>query len=203
MPKAQGFTICSLGGLPVVSTPGEIDLTDAELLLHVLLVATANAVVVVVDMTATTYCDASTIDTLEWINQWLNDNNGELRVIPATPAPPVMKATHADQPFPIFASLPDALTMPPHGQINPDNLTHPIATRPHCGQGTTYPCCHVTPGAPWCQRAREYERALKCHQADKTMIAMSCQHDNIDYTSVYATRLQRTAYEHHLNYKAA
>jgi len=207
MHEPQGFTIWSLGGLPVISTPNEIDLTNVDGLLHALLVATANATIVAVDMTATTFCDASTIDTLEWVNHWLNDNGGELRIIPAKPMPAALEITRADQPFPIFGSLPEALATKlscpqPHGQINLLHFIHPIAAWGQPERVTPCAWCQVTAGAPWGQREREHERALRSHQACKAMVAENRQDDNIVYAFGHATRFHHSAHECHLEHAA-
>jgi anti-sigma B factor antagonist len=53
------------GGVPVVATPEEIDITNAEALRSALLTAAANGhSVVVVDMTRTRFCDSSGLHTL-------------------------------------------------------------------------------------------------------------------------------------------
>jgi anti-anti-sigma regulatory factor len=199
MHESQGFTIWSLGGLPLVTTPEEIDLSNADQLLHALLVATADTAIVIVDMTATTFCDASTVDTLEWVNQRLHDDGGELRVIPATPVPAALEITRPDQTFRIFGSLPGALvTTPscsqPYGQIHPVRFAHPVATWGHPDQVSTCAWCQVTAGAPWGQREREHDRAFRSHQACKAMVTENCQADNIVYVFGRATGFHHSAH---------
>jgi hypothetical protein len=198
MKEPQRFTIWSVGGLPVVFTPEEIDLVNADQLLHALLLATADATVVVVDMTATTFCDASTIDTLEWVNRQLKGHDGELRVIPAALAPPAIRATRAEQPFPIYANLLEALTAKEEyprspAQVNLPEFMHSIANLPRAGQAAICAWCHVTPWAPWRQREREYERALSCHQAHEITAPERCSADNVVDPFGYGTSCNQPA----------
>jgi anti-anti-sigma factor len=78
------------GGVPVVTTPAEIDITTAEKLRVVLLEATSNGYpTVVVDMTRTRFCDCAGFHTLVRAHQRvLAEGSGPRLVIPAGGAVP-------------------------------------------------------------------------------------------------------------------
>src|ERR1700747_178384 len=62
---ADRFPVELVEGVPVVATPEEIDITNAETLRSALLKAATNGhSTLVVDMTHTTFCDSSGLHTL-------------------------------------------------------------------------------------------------------------------------------------------
>ena len=64
MPEDK-FPVEVVRGVPVVAAPEEIDITNAEALRSALLTAAANGPgTLVVDMTATRFCDSSGLHTL-------------------------------------------------------------------------------------------------------------------------------------------
>jgi hypothetical protein len=58
MPERQAFRVRSLGGLPVISTPDELDISNAGRLREALLSAGRDNATVVMDMSATTFARA-------------------------------------------------------------------------------------------------------------------------------------------------
>ena len=61
----SSFPVSSFAGLTVVTTPDEIDITNAGLLREALLAAAADGQpVVVVDMTSTEFCDSTGLNVL-------------------------------------------------------------------------------------------------------------------------------------------
>jgi hypothetical protein len=58
MPERQAFRVRSLGGLPVISTPDELDMSNAGRLHEALLSAGRDNATVVMDMSATTFARA-------------------------------------------------------------------------------------------------------------------------------------------------
>ncbi|HTX84592.1 MAG TPA: STAS domain-containing protein [Streptosporangiaceae bacterium] len=61
----SSFPVVSSAGLTVVTTPDEIDITNAGLLREALLAAAAGGqAVVVVDMTGTEFCDSTGLNVL-------------------------------------------------------------------------------------------------------------------------------------------
>jgi anti-anti-sigma factor len=106
------------GGVPVVATPSEIDITTADKLRAVLLKATSNGYpVAVVDMTRTQFCDCSGLHTLLRAHKRVLAQGNVLRlVIPADgTVPRILTLTGIDRLIPCFASLEDALAQAPDG----------------------------------------------------------------------------------------
>ena len=100
-----------INGVPVVATPAEIDITNADGLRSALLKAAANGhSAVVVDMTQTTFCDSSGLQTLLAAhNKAQAEGRQLLLVIPGTTVLRVIAITGLDRVIPNFTSLDDAL----------------------------------------------------------------------------------------------
>jgi anti-anti-sigma factor len=114
LPQHDDFTISTFNGLPVVSTPPEIDIANIHLLSRALMTASADAMVVVVDMSATTFCDCTGLGALVRMYRWLDDNYVELRLVSCTERVQVVMAiTNLDRELPIFGSLAEAVTKKP------------------------------------------------------------------------------------------
>lgn len=110
----EDFRTCSLNGLPVISTPDYIDISNVNQLCRALLAASTNAMVVVVDMTATTFCDATGLGHLVRMYRWLEDSCVELRIVGCTDrVRKVMAITGDDQVLRIFNSVTEAVTWKP------------------------------------------------------------------------------------------
>ncbi len=209
MRNPQKFITWSLGGgPPVISTPREIDIANRDQLLHALLVVTTDAPVVVVDMTATTLCEATGIDILAWLAQWLNDHGGELRLVCTPQVLRVLTVTRTDHLFRILDSLSDALAMnrpypQPHDQ---DLLAFAQRVAPRLGPGrsrmTECPWCRLTLSAAGRQLEREYEQALRCHHAYKEMVTEFDQDDSVSLFGS-ATASYRPAHARRLDDMAA
>jgi anti-anti-sigma factor len=74
----------------------------------------ADAVLVVVDMTATTFCDGTSLGRLVRTKAWLEESLVELRLVGCTErVRKVMAITGDDQVLPMFGSLAEAVTMKP------------------------------------------------------------------------------------------
>jgi anti-anti-sigma factor len=113
-PPQQDFRTCSLNGLPVVSAPDYIDISNVNQLCRALLAAGTDAMVVVVDMTATTFCDASGLGALVRMYRWLKASCVELRVVGCTDNVRLLMAiTGDDLILPTFDSVTEAVTMKP------------------------------------------------------------------------------------------
>jgi anti-anti-sigma factor len=114
MQMPQDYRARSIGGLPVVSTPDEIDIASAGQLREALLAASAWAAVVVMDMTETTFCDSSGLDLFAEISELLDETGGELRVVVCSAiVRRPMTVTGVDQLFRTFPTLDKALTARP------------------------------------------------------------------------------------------
>jgi anti-sigma B factor antagonist len=109
----RGFRIWSLGGLPVVTLPAEIDIGNAGLLREALASAGAGHATIVVDMTGTEFCDSSAISELITAMKRAHADGGDLRLVVARRAvQKIFAVTGMMQVFTIFDSLPQALAAP-------------------------------------------------------------------------------------------
>jgi anti-anti-sigma factor len=108
------FRIRSLNGVPVVSAPPELDCANVNQLCGALIAAAVDAMIVVVDMTTTTFCDGTSLGRLVRTKVWLEESLVELRLAGCTErVRKVMAITGDDQVLPIFANLAGAVTMKP------------------------------------------------------------------------------------------
>jgi anti-anti-sigma factor len=121
-----------INGVPVATTPVEIDFTTAEQLRTVLLDAGSHGhATVVVDMTQTRYCDTSGLSVLVRAHRRAVVEGGELRlVLPAGgPAVRVMTLTGLDRIIPCFGSLGQALAAGPTAGASPVHPPLPAGPR--------------------------------------------------------------------------
>jgi anti-sigma B factor antagonist len=116
MPET-GFTVEMVGGVPVVATPEEVDISNAEGLRMALLEASAHGRgTVVVDMSGTQFCDSSAIHVLVCAHKRGRAEGGELLlVLPATTVLRVFAIIGIDRVIPNFSRLEDALAHAPAG----------------------------------------------------------------------------------------
>jgi anti-anti-sigma factor len=106
------YLVEMVSGVPVVSTPAEIDLTTAEQLRAVLLRSAGRGNgTVVVDMTRTRFCDSAGLNVLVRAHRRAVEQGGELRlVIPADGAVyRIFTLTSLYHLIPRFGTLPEAL----------------------------------------------------------------------------------------------
>jgi anti-sigma B factor antagonist len=99
-------------GVPVVTAPEEIDITNAPQLRSALLEAAAHGHgTLVVDMTGTQFCDSSGLHMLLAAHKRAQAEGGELLlVIPAAPVLRIFAITGIDRMIPNFTSLDQAIT---------------------------------------------------------------------------------------------
>lgn len=100
-----------INGVPVVATPAEIDITNADELRSALLTAAAvGPGTLVVDMTRTQFCDSSGLHTLIAAHKRAHAEGREvLLVIPGSPVLRVFALTGMDKVIPNFTTLDQAL----------------------------------------------------------------------------------------------
>jgi anti-sigma B factor antagonist len=100
-----------VSGVPVVTAPEEIDITNAPVLRSALLEAAAYGHgTLVVDMTRTQFCDSSGLHTLLAAHKRAQAEGGELLLaITAAPVLRVLAITSIDRMIPNFTSLDRAL----------------------------------------------------------------------------------------------
>ena len=113
------FKIRSLGNFSVVSTPPDLDVSNARELMHALLTASTQAPLVVVDMTTTTFCDSTGLLPLHWMSEWMQAACGELRVVCNERVRRIMAITKDDAHVAIFASVTEALDTRPRLDTGP------------------------------------------------------------------------------------
>lgn len=100
-----------INGVPVLATPAEIDITNAEGLRSALRKAAANGhSTLVVDMTQTTFCDSSGLHTLLAAHRKAQAEGRQLLlVISGTTVLRIFAITGLDRVIPNFTSLDEAL----------------------------------------------------------------------------------------------
>jgi anti-anti-sigma factor len=114
-----------VNGVPVVSTPAEIDVTTVEQLHAALLEATRGGErIVVVDMSRTRFCDSAGLNTILRAYLPMIGDGRELRVvIPAAgTVPRALKLTGMDRLLRCFPSLEQALTPPRKAPTPPGGM---------------------------------------------------------------------------------
>ena len=105
------FPLEVVSGVPVVTAPEEIDITNAPELRSALLEAAAHGHgTLVADMTRTQFCDSSGLHTLLAAHKRAQAEGGELLlVISAAPVLRVLAITGIDRMIPNFTTLDEAL----------------------------------------------------------------------------------------------
>ena len=100
-----------VSGVPVVTAPEEIDITNTPELRSALLEASAHGHrTLVVDMTRTQFCDSSGLHTLLAAHKRAQAEGGELLLaIAAAPVLRILALTSIDRMIPNFTSLDEAL----------------------------------------------------------------------------------------------
>jgi len=104
-----------IDGVPVVSTPPEIDTTTADQLRVALLRASRHrSPVIVVDMTGTSFCDSSGIQTLAAAHRRALAEGGELRLVlpEGGTVPRILALSGVGRFIPCFTHLKEALAGP-------------------------------------------------------------------------------------------
>jgi len=100
-----------INGVPVVTTPAEIDITTTDQLRAIFLdAAIRGQATVVVDMTGTRFCDSHGLHELLRAHQRAQADGGELRlVLPGDgPIPRIVTLMCLDRLIPSFTSLTEA-----------------------------------------------------------------------------------------------
>ena len=110
MPDAR-FPVETVGGVPVVVTPEEIDITNAVGLREALLEAAGRGPGgYVVDMSRTQFCDTAGLHALVTAHKRAGDDGGEVRlVVTSATVLRIFAITGFDQVISCFTSLDQAL----------------------------------------------------------------------------------------------
>jgi anti-sigma B factor antagonist len=114
MPEIR-FPVEVIQGLPVVTAPEEIDITNADELRVSMLEAAANgSPTLVVDMSRTRFCDSAGLHALVAAHRRARAKGGQLRlVISGDAVLRIFAITGMEQVIPSFASLHEALAQTP------------------------------------------------------------------------------------------
>jgi anti-sigma B factor antagonist len=106
------FPVEVVEGVPVVTAPEEIDITNAAGLRAAVSEAIGpGSAVVIVDMSRTRFCDSAGLNILVNADRRARAEGGEVRlVIIAESIVRVVALTGVDRVIPIYASLEEALT---------------------------------------------------------------------------------------------
>jgi anti-sigma B factor antagonist len=111
MPGQTPFEVRSLGGLPVVTAPAEIDIRNASELRAALLSAATESPIIVADLSDTEFCDSSGLSVLVMAMKRAQADGGELRLVVRTPSVlRIFAVTGVNKVFRTFGSLPEAVT---------------------------------------------------------------------------------------------
>ena len=106
----RGFQTWSLGGLPIVTPPAEIDAANAEAFGAVLIDASRDQATIIVDMTYTEFCDSSGVTALASAVRRARAAGGEVRLVVGSPAVRrVLAVTGMDSVFAMFDRLHEAI----------------------------------------------------------------------------------------------
>ena len=103
----------------IVRMPAEIDLTNADEIRYTLRAAAGyGATVLIIDMSATTFCDSAGVQAIIDVHNLVDDRNQtaaiptELRLVVAA-VQRIVTLTGIDQLMPVYSSLDAALAGPP------------------------------------------------------------------------------------------
>jgi anti-sigma B factor antagonist len=120
MPETS-FPVKLISGVPVVTAPEEIDVTNAARLRSVLLEATATRHrALIVDMSQTLFCDSAALNVLVRAHQRAEAKGGQVRlVISTTHVRRIFTITGIDRVIPSFPSLERALAPTTAPAIHP------------------------------------------------------------------------------------
>jgi anti-anti-sigma regulatory factor len=102
------------GDLTVVTAPTEIDIINADRLFYDLMSAARSASIVVLDMTATIFCDSSGFRRMTLAGDHLRGNGSDLRVVCSDRMHMLLSINKDDEHLSVFSSMIKALTPPTH-----------------------------------------------------------------------------------------
>jgi anti-sigma B factor antagonist len=110
----DGIRVWELGGMPVISTPDELDLIHSDDLAAALLSALGEHPAVIVDMTQTSFCDSSAISALIAGARQAAASQREMRIaVSAAQVLRVFALTGVDELLTVFPALHQALAVRP------------------------------------------------------------------------------------------
>jgi anti-sigma B factor antagonist len=105
----QPFEVRIIGGVPVVSAPEEIDISNAGDF-RAAFQSAAGHPTIVADLSATEYCDSSGLNVLVRALRRVQEQGGELRLVARTSAVlRILNVTGVGKLLKVYASVEDAL----------------------------------------------------------------------------------------------
>lgn len=118
---SAGFSLTTVRGVPVVSTPPEIDITNAGELRAALRSAAGNGpAMTVADMSQTAFCDTAALGVLVRVHRQAVAEGGELRlVLRSRSLLRIFSITGVDSVIPAYPTLAEALSERPTAAIRP------------------------------------------------------------------------------------
>jgi anti-sigma B factor antagonist len=120
MPDAR-FPVEMTGGVPVVVTPGEIDITNAGQFREALLAAVERGTgIIVIDLGQTQFCDSAGLHALVAAHKRARADGGEVRlVIPGVNVLRIFAISGLDRVIPCHSDLHEALASSDPHQSSP------------------------------------------------------------------------------------
>jgi anti-sigma B factor antagonist len=109
--REAGFPVEVIDGVPVVVTPSEVDIANADGFRTGLLHAAAHgSAVIVVDMTQTAFCDSAGVHAILGAYKRAEAEGAEIRLAVTAPAVRrILAITAIDRLLPIYATVAEAL----------------------------------------------------------------------------------------------
>jgi anti-sigma B factor antagonist len=110
----ESFVTSAMGGLPVVTPPLAVDVTNAEQFQQALASANDDQPIMVVDMTTNEFCDSSALGVLVAALKRARASGGEIRLVMGdSSAHRIFKLTGVDRIFRIFGTVAEAAAAKP------------------------------------------------------------------------------------------
>jgi anti-anti-sigma factor len=109
MSKFFNNTTFRRGGVKVVTPPIEIDIINVDKLENELTSAAKRAPIVVLDMTATKFCDSAGFWRMVLAGDYLRTSGGDLRVVCSDRMRMLMTINGDDEHFSVFPNMIEAL----------------------------------------------------------------------------------------------
>jgi anti-sigma B factor antagonist len=106
----QSFEVTNVGGIPVVSAPEEIDISNAGEFRSALLLAASGHATIVANLGSTEYCDSSGLNVLVRALRSAQEQGGEVRLVARTSAVlRILNVTGVATILKVYSNLDDAL----------------------------------------------------------------------------------------------
>jgi anti-sigma B factor antagonist len=123
--SVENYPVRWIGQQAVIAFPEEVDITNAgQIRDRLLSVINQGAAALVVDLTATTFCDSACVNAIVRAYRRAVASSSQMRLAVVSPAVRrVLEITEIDHLIPVFASLDEALAGP--GAAGGDSMSRP------------------------------------------------------------------------------